>query len=194
MFLIVDDNSLVRRTIVRFVRDLTNHVIECANGAQALPAYQANLPEWVLMDIEMKHLDGLTATREICAAYPKARVVTVTNYNDDGIYNQPPTVSRQTNFAGFDSSNRRPESPAAPFTFTLIQIAGQGLPPGLSLAPDGTISGMPMQAGTFTFTVKATDADVPASADESNFNFICRSDLTNAFSRRPRLTRPIRLL
>ena len=82
-FLIVDDNCVMRRTIGRVVRDLTDRIIECADGAEALLAYQANLPEWVLMDVEMSEKDGLAATREICAAYPKARIVIVTNYGGD---------------------------------------------------------------------------------------------------------------
>lgn len=84
-FLIVDDNRVMRHTIMRVVRDLTDEIIECADGAQAFSAYQANLPEWVLMDIEMTEKDGLTATREICAAYPKARVMIVTNYGDEAM-------------------------------------------------------------------------------------------------------------
>ena len=84
-FLIVDDNALMRRTIAFAVRDLTDQIIECADGAEALNAYSLNLPEWVLMDVEMSEKDGLTATREICAMYPKARVVIVTNYGDAGI-------------------------------------------------------------------------------------------------------------
>src|SRR5205807_925692 len=42
----------------------------------------------------------------------------------------------------------------APFSFTL---AGGSLPPGLTLLGD-TISGTPTKAGTYTFTVSATDA------------------------------------
>ena len=84
-FLIVDDNSVMRHAIGRILRDLTDEIIECADGAQALLAYQANLPEWVLMDVEMAEKDGLTATREICAAYPKARIVIVTKYGDSAM-------------------------------------------------------------------------------------------------------------
>ena len=80
-FLIVDDNSVMRRTIGRVVRDLTDKIIECADGAEAFLVYQEHQPEWVLMDVEMAEKDGLTATREICDAYPKARVVIVTNYD-----------------------------------------------------------------------------------------------------------------
>jgi len=82
-FLIVDDNRVMRHAIGRVVRDLTDEIIECADGAEALLAYQAYLPDWVLMDIEMTEKDGLTATREICAAFPNARIVIVTNYGDE---------------------------------------------------------------------------------------------------------------
>ena len=84
-FLIVDDNSVMRRTIGRVVRDLTDRVIECADGAEAFLVYEANQPEWALMDVQMTEKDGLTATREICDAYPSARVVIVTNYDDEGM-------------------------------------------------------------------------------------------------------------
>ncbi|MEP7456667.1 putative Ig domain-containing protein [Phyllobacterium sp. SB3] len=42
-----------------------------------------------------------------------------------------------------------------PYTYA---ITGGSLPPGKVLASDGTISGSPTQAGTFTFTVTATDS------------------------------------
>ncbi len=44
----------------------------------------------------------------------------------------------------------------APYSFSL---AGGALPPGLALADDGTISGTPTIAGSFSFTVRVTDND-----------------------------------
>lgn len=72
----------MRRTIRRVAREFTDEIFECADGALALSAYQEHLPAWVLMDVEMTEKDGLTATREICAAYPQAHVVIVTKYGD----------------------------------------------------------------------------------------------------------------
>ncbi len=43
----------------------------------------------------------------------------------------------------------------APYTFTL---ADGHLPPGLNLATNGILSGVPTQSGQFEFTVRATDA------------------------------------
>lgn len=81
-FLIIDDNSVMRRTIGRVVRDFAAQIIECDDGAKAFSTYEIHHPDWVLMDIEMKEKDGLTATREICAAFPDARILIVSKYND----------------------------------------------------------------------------------------------------------------
>jgi hypothetical protein len=46
-------------------------------------------------------------------------------------------------------------SGTAPYTFT---ISSGSLPPGLVLSSSGVLNGTPTQAGTFSFTVKATDS------------------------------------
>jgi Putative Ig domain len=51
--------------------------------------------------------------------------------------------------------------PALPYQFTII---GGNLPPGLSLAMSGLVSGTPMQAGSFSFWVNLSDQN-PPSAD-----------------------------
>jgi len=81
--LIVDDKAQVRSMIRRFVGDLAAEISETDDGESALDAYAAFLPDWVLMDIEMKHTNGIVATERIMAAYPQANVVIVTNYDDD---------------------------------------------------------------------------------------------------------------
>ena len=80
--LIVEDNARMRRMIKRIVGDLAERVFECEDGADALAIYGANLPDSVLMDIQMKNTDGLTATRQIKAAFAEAKIVIVTNYDD----------------------------------------------------------------------------------------------------------------
>ena len=80
--LIVDDNQQMRRTIKSFVIDLAAVVYECADGDEALAAYELRRPDWVLMDIEMKRMDGISATRQIKSQFPGARVMIVSNYDD----------------------------------------------------------------------------------------------------------------
>jgi CheY-like chemotaxis protein len=81
--LIVDDNAEVRRMIRRCLGDLADEINEIDDGANAFAAYKSFIPDWVLMDIKMKQVNGVAATAEIKAAYPEANIVIVTNYNDD---------------------------------------------------------------------------------------------------------------
>lgn len=80
--LIVEDSEPMRLLIKKLVGDLTETFVECEDGAQALEAYRQHHPDWVLMDIRMKEMDGLAATRQIKAAFPDARIVIVTGYDD----------------------------------------------------------------------------------------------------------------
>jgi two-component system response regulator DegU len=81
--LIVDDSERMRRMIKRLIKNVLAEVWECSDGSQALEAYTTHHPDWVLMDIEMKDMDGITATREIRAIFPEARIVIVSNYDSD---------------------------------------------------------------------------------------------------------------
>jgi DNA-binding NarL/FixJ family response regulator len=83
--LIIDDSAPVRRAIRAIVGDLADELHECEDGAGARAAYLACRPDWVLMDIKMRETDGLSATREIMAADPRARVVIVSAYDDAGL-------------------------------------------------------------------------------------------------------------
>ena len=80
--LIVDDNAAMRRLVRSIVRELSDTILECSDGAEAIRSYREHRPDWVLMDIEMPGKNGLFATREICAAFPEARVVIVTRHRD----------------------------------------------------------------------------------------------------------------
>lgn len=83
--LIVDDHEGMRALMRSFLPDAFDEIYECEDGADSLDCYRAHLPEWVLMDWKMKRMDGITATRQIIAAYPQARILLVTNFDDDNL-------------------------------------------------------------------------------------------------------------
>ena len=80
--LIVDDNAEMRQLVKSIVKKVSDVVFECEDGAEALAAYTTFRPDWVLMDWEMKRVDGLTATRRIRAEFPDARILFVTQYDN----------------------------------------------------------------------------------------------------------------
>ena len=79
--LIVEDNASARRFIETIVAPVATQIHECADGAEALEAYLAHRPDFVLMDLAMERMDGITATRQIRAADPAARFIIVTQYD-----------------------------------------------------------------------------------------------------------------
>ena len=83
--LIVDDHALMRRVIRRVVNDLVSDVEECGDGSEALAAYHQHRPDWVVMDIEMSPMDGISATREILKTFPTAKIVIVSKHDDEQI-------------------------------------------------------------------------------------------------------------
>jgi len=80
--LIVEDNPEMRRLMTGTLRDLADAIYECTDGSEAVAAYEACDPDWVLMDIKMKHVDGILATRWIKQRWPTAQIMIVTDYDD----------------------------------------------------------------------------------------------------------------
>jgi DNA-binding NarL/FixJ family response regulator len=80
--LIVDDSPQFRELIRTVLAGLVDQVNECADGDEAVAAYRAQRPDWVLMDLRMARMGGLETTRRLRAADPTARVVIVTDYDD----------------------------------------------------------------------------------------------------------------
>lgn len=59
-----------------------NRIVECSDGSEAVREFGQVRPDWVVMDIGMKEIDGISAVREICLAFPDAKVVMLTDYGD----------------------------------------------------------------------------------------------------------------
>lgn len=81
--MLVDDSAKVREMIRSLMVGLDAEFVECDNGREALAAYRDRRPDWVLMDLMMPDVDGLTATRQITGAFPGARVLVVTQFEGE---------------------------------------------------------------------------------------------------------------
>lgn len=101
-FLIVDDHQEMRLLLRNILRKVSDDIVECRDGSEALPAYVAHRPDCVLMDVEMPGLDGLRATRAILAQFPDARIVIVTQHTDAGTRDAAKAAGA-TGFVGKDN-------------------------------------------------------------------------------------------
>lgn len=82
---LVDDQQLVRagfRLVLDYQQDLTV-VGEAGDGAEALRLLRTTEADVVVMDLRMPVLDGVAATRQICAAGPTPRVLVLTTFDTD---------------------------------------------------------------------------------------------------------------
>jgi two-component system response regulator DesR len=50
-------------------------VTECRDGDKALEAFVTQQPDWVMMDVSMRGMDGFTAAGQIKTAFADARIV-----------------------------------------------------------------------------------------------------------------------
>lgn len=80
--LIVDDSAEMRQLLKNIVRKTADEVLECEDGDEVLAAFSAHQPDWVLMDVEMKRMDGLQATANLLKLHPDAKVIIVTQHID----------------------------------------------------------------------------------------------------------------
>lgn len=83
--LLIDDNSQARQMIKDYVLNDDDEFFECEDGSEALAAYAEFQPDWVLMDWQMKKVNGLIAAQNIIARFPDAKILMVTNYDENDL-------------------------------------------------------------------------------------------------------------
>lgn len=59
-------------------------VVECTDGSEAVDQYSSIRPDWTVMDIKMKAIDGIEATRRILSDEKKAKIILVSQFGDEG--------------------------------------------------------------------------------------------------------------
>lgn len=82
--LIVEDSSMMRRIIAKVLQDAGHTIIgEAKSGSDALEMYSNLKPDLVTMDITMRGMDGITAAKEILDKDSSARILMLSNLDED---------------------------------------------------------------------------------------------------------------
>ncbi|GAA1573414.1 response regulator transcription factor [Kribbella hippodromi] len=87
---LVDDDALVRMGLQAMLDGVSGIQVvgEAADGSEVPAAVAAHRPDVVLMDLRMKRIDGITATRELRARGETPAVIVLTTFNDDDLIEQ----------------------------------------------------------------------------------------------------------
>ncbi|WAC90174.1 response regulator [Mycobacterium sp. Aquia_213] len=83
--LLVDDQELVRSGLRRMLRPKSGFKVvgECSDGSEVPAAVAQFEPDIVVMDLRMKHVSGIEATRSIQARDHPPPVLVLTTFDDD---------------------------------------------------------------------------------------------------------------
>ncbi|MEU4420101.1 response regulator transcription factor [Actinoplanes sp. NPDC024001] len=107
--LLVDDQPLLRRSLAMIIDNEPDLIVagQAGDGAEAVRCAHATRPDVVLMDVRMPGLDGLEATRRICAdpALTSCRVLVLSMFElDEYVYE-----ALHAGASGFLLKDARPE-------------------------------------------------------------------------------------
>lgn len=82
--LIVEDSAMMRKIITKELVNAGHTIVgEASDGAEAVEMYKNLKPEVVTMDITMRGMDGFTAAQAILAIDPDAKILILSNLNED---------------------------------------------------------------------------------------------------------------
>jgi len=83
--LFVDDHEMVRIGVSSYLSAQPDIEVvgEADNGKTAVELALSLRPDIILMDLVMKEMDGIEATRQIMLQWPEAKIIIVTSFLDD---------------------------------------------------------------------------------------------------------------
>src|SRR6476646_6605046 len=89
--LVVDDHAVVRRGLLAFLEGESDLEVvgDAEGGPEALELLarldsEGRRPDVVLMDLQMRPVDGIESTRQIRARYEDVEIVALTSFGEDG--------------------------------------------------------------------------------------------------------------
>lgn len=82
---LVDDHNLFRQGIKLLLEDIDSVelLIEAANGQELLDAMEDQIPDIILLDLEMPVLNGIETSKILKKTFPEVGIIILTMYDDE---------------------------------------------------------------------------------------------------------------
>ena len=86
--ILVDDHTLFRNGLRILLNNLNEYTVlgEAANGQEFLKLLETQLPDLVLLDIDMPVMDGIEAAKKALLKYPNLKIITLSMYGEEDYY------------------------------------------------------------------------------------------------------------
>lgn len=82
--LVVEDSTMMRRVIMKVLKEAGHDIVgEASSGQDAIDMYQELKPDLVTMDITMRGMDGITASKEIMGIDSDACILILSNLDEE---------------------------------------------------------------------------------------------------------------
>lgn len=85
---LVDDHTLFRNGLRILLNTLENYHVagEAGNGQEFLDLLEHQVPDVVLLDIDMPVMDGITAAKRALEKFPELKIITLSMYGEEDYY------------------------------------------------------------------------------------------------------------
>jgi two-component system, chemotaxis family, chemotaxis protein CheY len=75
--LVIEDNAIVRNTMMRILQSAGYTVVTANDGLQGVDVFRKELPDLVISDIIMPQQEGIGTIRQILAEYPGTKIIAI---------------------------------------------------------------------------------------------------------------------
>jgi CheY-like chemotaxis protein len=83
--LLIEDESLTRLQIKRFLHSKGCDILEAGDGLKGLSLFKSEKPDLILLDINLPRLNGLEVIEQIRAVDPDQNILVMTAYSEHSI-------------------------------------------------------------------------------------------------------------
>ncbi len=82
---IADDHELFRKGFISMLSQIPDFefIVEASNGQDLLDKVEKNVPDLILLDLQMPVLDGIQTAEILHEKYPEVRIIVVSMYDED---------------------------------------------------------------------------------------------------------------
>ncbi|MGZ4037828.1 MAG: response regulator, partial [Bacteroidia bacterium] len=82
---VVDDQHLFRQGMVSLLKEFRelNVMMEASNGRELMMQLQHQMPDVILLDLEMPVMDGIETTELLKSKYPALKIIILTMHNEE---------------------------------------------------------------------------------------------------------------